>query len=388
MAASDAPGSPPGPRAVPGLADPDRHGDEDVEPGCVDFAVNVRPGPPDFLVAALRARIGGLGAYPARSDEERVRARAAALHGRPPGHVLPLAGAAEGFELIARLAPRHAALVVPSFTEPARLLRAAGVRVTETVLPQPWLLDPALIPADADLVVVGNPVNPTSVLHPAAAIESLRAPGRLVVVDEAFADLTYDPASGAVDTESLAALAHPDVIVVRSVTKTFGLAGLRAGYLLADPDVVGRLTAVRRHWPVGTLALTALAECLGPTGQRYVHDQARQVTGERDHLVRGLAGLGLTPAAPPAAPFVLVEVPDGLGLKERLRRRGFGVRSCANFTGLGSGHLRIAVRPAEQTDALVAALGRELEWRVLSGGYDGRPGPAGPVRQQQRKAPV
>ncbi len=154
----------------------------------------------------------------------------------------------------------------------------------------------------------------------------------------------------------MAARRWPDVIVVRSITKTFGLAGLRAGYLLADREIIERLSMGRRPWALGTLALVALTECVGAQGQRYCDEVAATVAGYRAGLVDGLRGLGIEPAVRPQAPFVLIEVRDGLGVKERLRERGIAVRSAANFVGLGPGYLRLAVRDEPATAHLVDAL--------------------------------
>lgn len=338
------------------LFDPDRHGDEDAELGLRDFAVNVRPGPPEFLRSALTGRIGDLAAYPRTVDTTAATRAAARAHGRDAQEVLLLGGAAEGFELLAKLGARHVALVQPSFTEPERVLRAAGARITPVVLDAPWRLAAAHVPDDADLVVVGNPTNPTSVLHTRAELETLRRPGRIVVIDEAFADITGDPETGQTEPQSMAGVRADDLIVIRSVTKTFALAGLRVGYLLAAPAVIETLGRGRRHWPLGTLALTALAVCLSDDGRAYAQRQAREVAADRDHLVRRLADIGVVPASPPAASYVLIRVPDGMGVKARLRAHGFGVRSCANFVGLGPDHLRIAVRTPDLTDALVAAM--------------------------------
>ena len=150
-----------------------------------------------------------------------------------------LAGAAEGFALLANLRPTLAAVIAPSFTEPDVALRAAGVRVQHVVLDPPFGLAGAQVPDDADLVVVGNPTNPTSVLHTREQILALRRPGRIVVVDEAFADSVPG------EPESLADEPLPDVLVLRSLTKTWSLAGLRVGYALGAPDVLARLTAQR-----------------------------------------------------------------------------------------------------------------------------------------------
>ncbi|MGB3697037.1 MAG: Rv2231c family pyridoxal phosphate-dependent protein CobC [Gordonia sp. (in: high G+C Gram-positive bacteria)] len=337
------------------LFDPHRHGDEDAAAGVLDFAVNVRPGPPEFLADILRDRVADLAAYPSGADLAVATEAIAELHGRDRAEVLLLGGAAEGFELLAKLGARHAALIEPSFTEPARILReAGGARVTSVVLPPPWSLHAAAVPDDADLVVVGNPTNPTSVLHTRAEIEALRRPGRLVVIDEAFADLTVG--GGAAEPESLAGTRAEDLIVIRSVTKTFALAGLRAGYLLAAPEVVARLSRGRRHWPLGSLSLAALTACAGPQGQAHVAAEAAQVRADRAYLVDRLAALGVSPAVDPQAPYVLLRLAGGTAVKAALRARGIGVRSCANFDGLGPDYLRVAVRRRESTDALIAAM--------------------------------
>lgn len=341
---------------APDFFEPGRHGDADAEDGVIDFAVNVQPGPPEFLREALAARLDDLAAYPAHADTERAIAAIAARHRRNRDEVLLLDGAAEGFELLARLAPAHIALIEPSFTEPERVLRATGAPISRIVLERPWRLDSARVPDDADLVILGNPTNPTSVLHPREQILALCRPGRLVVVDEAFADLTRDPASGDREPQSLAEALPDGVVVIRSVTKTFGVAGLRVGYLLAAPEVIARLVAGRRHWPLGTLALTGLAECLGHRGEHYADLLAARVAADRDRLLDLLAAADIEVCAAPAAPYVLVRVNDGLGMKAALRAQGFGVRSCANFTGLGPDHVRIAVRSAAESSALVAAM--------------------------------
>ncbi|MGZ4541256.1 MAG: Rv2231c family pyridoxal phosphate-dependent protein CobC, partial [Blastococcus sp.] len=142
------------------------HGDAELLPGLVDLAVNVRPGgTPSWLRDALAGSLADLGAYP---DAGPARATVAARHDRPADEVLLTAGAAEAFVLLARaLRPRCAVLVHPQFTEPEAALRAADHPVRRVVQRWPVTLEPAAVPAAADLVVVGNPPQPTSVLHPA-----------------------------------------------------------------------------------------------------------------------------------------------------------------------------------------------------------------------------
>src|ERR1700741_1795053 len=230
------------------------HGDQAVEPGMLDFAVNIRHAqPPAWLVQRLAARLPDLARYPGADDESAAIQAVAARHGRARDGVALLTGTAEGFALLPNLRPTLAAVIAPSFTEPAVALRSAGVRVHHVVLDRPFGLAGAPVPDDADLVVVGNPTNPTSVLHTREQILALRRPGRILVVDEAFAGSVPG------DPESLAGDSLPDVLVLRSLTKTWALAGLRVGYAPGSPELLARLTARRAHWPVGTLEMTALA---------------------------------------------------------------------------------------------------------------------------------
>ena len=138
------------------------HGDQAAGPGMLDFAVNVRTAePPSWLVERLASRLADLGRYPSTVDERRATDAVAARHGRDRDEVALLAGAAEGFALLANLRPTLAALIAPSFTEPEAALSAAGVALQHVVLAPPYGLADADVPEDADLVVVGNPTNPT-----------------------------------------------------------------------------------------------------------------------------------------------------------------------------------------------------------------------------------
>ena len=145
------------------------HGDVDAAPGLADFAVNVRvPHPPDWLRERLAAALDGLGSYPSKLADERAREAVARRHGRSPDEVLLLNGAAEGFALLPKLAPRRAAIVHPGFTEPEVAFRDAGIPVEHVLLDGDFKLKDTYV--DADLTVIGNPTNPTSVLHEAVII--------------------------------------------------------------------------------------------------------------------------------------------------------------------------------------------------------------------------
>jgi len=336
------------------------HGDGELAPGLVDLAVNVRTGPmPAWLAEPLLGSMRDLARYP---DPTAARSALAAHHVRPEDEVLLTAGAAQAFVLLARaLRPRRAVVVHPQFTEPEAALREAGHRVERVLLDDPYVLDPARVPAGADLVIVGNPTNPTSVAHPPEALTALTRPGRVVVVDEAFVDTLHPDA----DTWSLSSRRdQPGLIVVRSLTKTWGLAGLRVGYLLAEPDTVRRLAAAAPLWPVSTPALAAAGACVSPAALAQRRRYAAELAADREHLVTGLASLpGVAVVGAPASSFVLVRVIDGGAVRIALRQRGFAVRRGDTFPGLGPDWLRIAVRDRTVSDAFLGALADVLAGR-------------------------
>ncbi|BFV56731.1 hypothetical protein KCMC57_up18350 [Kitasatospora sp. CMC57] len=329
------------------------HGDAEVRTGgLTDLAVNVRTGtPPAWLRDHLTATLADLAAYPEGSA---ARAAVATRHGRPVEEVLLTAGAAEAFVLLARvLTPRQAVVVHPQFTEPEAALRDAGHRVHRALLSPAdgFRLGPGAVPEEADLVVIGNPTNPTSVLH--LDLARLARPGRTLVVDEAFIDTVPG------ELESLAAVRDlpGQVVVLRSLTKTWGLAGLRIGYVLAPADLIARLGAAQPLWPVSTPALAAAEACSTPAALAEAEAASHAIARQRAHLLRGLGSVpGITVHGTPAASFVLIHTPGAAALRTRLRAAGFALRRGDTFPGLGPDWLRIAVRDEDTTDRFLDAL--------------------------------
>lgn len=322
---------------------PDVHGDEWARGAAADHAVNVATGgPPAWLLDALREALeGAVAAYP---DERAAMEAVAARHGRRPEEVVMLNGAAQGYGLVAA---RRPVVVHPQFMEPDRVLGAERV-----VLSDPYILDPDAVPEDADLVVVGNPTNPTGVLHPRDVVASLARPGRTVLVDEAFMDFIPGEA------ESLADETLPGVMVLRSLTKILSAPGLRVGYLLAEPQPAARLRAARQAWPVNALALVAAreatAERLAPIAARAQRDRAALAAALREALPGARVHDG-------AANFILMHLPgvDGVALAHALREQdGIAIRPAGTFPGLEPGHVRLTARGGEADATLLTALSR------------------------------
>ncbi|WP_439942786.1 Rv2231c family pyridoxal phosphate-dependent protein CobC [Streptomyces sp. BBFR115] len=343
---------------APGGHDLRHHGDAEVRDDgaeLTDLAVNVRAHtPPAWLRERIAGSLTGLAAYP---DGRAARAAVAARHGLPAGRVLLTAGAAEAFVLLARaLKVRRPVVVHPQFTEPEAALRDAGHTVDRVLLraADGFRLDPAAVPEDADLVVVGNPTNPTSVLHPADTVARLARPGRTLVVDEAFMDAVPG------EREALAGRTDvPGLVVLRSLTKTWGLAGLRIGYVLAAPEVVAELERAQPLWPVSTPALAAAEACVEPAALAEAERAARRIAADRARLVAGLASFaarGVRVVEPAEGPFVLVRVPGAAGVRRRLRELGYAVRRGDTFPGLDEDWLRLAVRDEGTVRGFLTAL--------------------------------
>ena len=329
------------------------HGDVDAEPGLLDFAVNVRAAaPPPWLRKCLAGALDRLGHYPSAAEDAAAREAVAARHGRDPSDVLVLGGTAEGFALLPALTPRLAALVHPSFTQPEVALRTAGIPLVRVPTDDRHRLRPERVPEDADLVVLGNPTNPTSVLHPAGTVRALARPGRVLVVDEAFADA--EPG----EVESLVGDADvPGLVVLRSLTKTWALPGLRAGYALGEPSLLARLAAPRPPWPVSSLVLEAVRACSAPSAVAEAEAAAAETVQHRRWMAAALGAVpGVHVHIPAAAPYLLLRVPGGERVRTALRRDGIAVRRADTFPGLTPDHLRVAVRPPEVAAVLVAAL--------------------------------
>jgi histidinol-phosphate/aromatic aminotransferase/cobyric acid decarboxylase-like protein len=303
--------------------------------------------------------------------------------------VLPGNGAAELFTWAARDAAAlgRSQLPEPGFADYRRALACwegdlvaapfplewvqAGAQVGgQPVLqpnPQPWPLPEAAGLADAAAVLwVTNPHNPTGQLWSRASLEPLLRSHALVICDEAFLSLV--PGGEAQSLVPLLAH-HPNLVVIRSLTKLFAIAGLRLGYALGDPQRLARWSAWRDPWPVNGLAAAAGEALLADTRfyGRWCERVQGWVAAEGVWLQQRLGLLpGLRPL-PSAANFLLLQgvqqgrpislEPLRLALEQRHR---ILLRDCRSFEGLGESWLRLGYQDRSGNRRLVDALAREL----------------------------
>jgi histidinol-phosphate/aromatic aminotransferase/cobyric acid decarboxylase-like protein len=259
--------------------------------------------------------------------------------------------------LLARVRPwRRPVVIHPGFTEPHAALIRAGRDVTMVHTDDDFRLRPERVPADADLVVIGNPTNPTGVLHPAEDLLALRRPGRLVVVDEAFMDAVPGETNSLSrpDVSLTSAVQNPDfggIVIVRSLTKHWSIPGIRAGYVLADPDTITALADLQTPWSVSTPALAAMVALADATDD--ADRRATELTEWTAQLTTELRARGIR-TTDSRAPYVLAHL--GEGMHAALREQGIAVRRADTFPGLDHTWVRIAARPPEQTTHLLTAL--------------------------------
>ncbi|STC67292.1 putative aminotransferase [Corynebacterium diphtheriae] len=330
------------------------HGDDDAFGARLDFAVNVAEAqPPTWLIQRLQSAVTDLAAYPHSSDLAAVTAKIARYHGVSEDHVLVLSGVSEGFAMLPQLKPENAVIIHPGFSEPDIVLTDAHIPVHRCILAPPFELSFENIPANADLVVIGNPTNPTGVVHSKELLAQLCAPGRTVVIDEAFLDIVGEQYSMIDQLDAV----EGELIIFRSLTKTWSIAGLRVGYAIARPETLARLSAYRRHWPMGTLQLRAI-EAVFDTGIMQLPERRAEMIAQRTEMIEMLTNSGFRCVSSSQAPYILVRPPSTQPeeLRMALKAQGIAVRRCDTFPGLEFSYWRLAVRPRDQVQRLLTAI--------------------------------
>ncbi len=320
----------------------------------LDFSVNSNPYGPSPAVREAVARVP-LDRYPDREALVLRRALAERLD-VAPARIVVGNGTAELIWLVAFafLQPKDRVSVVgPTFGEYRRTVALMGAQV------QMWIACPerefavnyeeveqCLQETKPRLVFVCNPNNPTgTILSPEVmAAWAYTHPGTLFVIDEAY--LAFAPG-----LQSVLNMGADNILVLRSMTKDYALAGLRLGYAVGHVRVIRALSQVRPAWNVNALAQAAGLAALGDEAHRQQSLQA--LAQSKEKLVAGLAELGLPPL-PSATHFFLVPVGDGAAFRQALLRQGILVRDCASF-GLPA-YVRIATRRPEENARLLEAI--------------------------------
>ena len=198
------------------------------------------------------------------------------------------------------------------------------------------------------LLYLCNPNNPTGELMSHGAIVralDIMAPG-VVVLDEAFIQFVREIPTALPLLEK-----HPNLLIVRSMTKDYGLTALRLGYAVGRPELINQIRHQLPPWTVNGLAQAAGVAAL--RDQRYLDVTLRRLRSAKEALVDALMLQGWRMMVGEAN-FVLIEVGQARAVRQQLARRGLLVRDCQSF-GMPD-HIRVAVRRPEENERLVQAL--------------------------------
>jgi histidinol-phosphate aminotransferase len=313
--------------------------------------------PPEALVKEVAAEIGTitLNRYPDR-DATRLFAAISDHVGWPKEGLWVANGSNEVFMhlFLAFGGPQRVSLTFePTYALHTLIPRIAGTRTVRQERGVGFAIDIAAATAAIerdrpDIVIVCSPNNPTGNHEPRATIEALLsvAPG-LVVVDEAYGE--FAPA----DHSCIPLLEnHPNLVVTKTFSKAWRLAGVRIGYMLADPALVAELARVRLPYH-----LSAITQVVGEAAVHHAGetlDMVRAICTERDRIVTELTTRGVT-TFPSSANFVLFEVSEPDAIWQGLLDRGVLVRTYSGVPGLER-CLRVTAGLPEETAAFVAAL--------------------------------
>ncbi|MBI2813795.1 MAG: histidinol-phosphate transaminase [Opitutae bacterium] len=314
-----------------------------------------------------------LNRYPEPQPAELV-AQLAALYGVAPAQVLVTRGSDEGIDLLLRTfcrAGQDAILITPPTY--GMYVVAAGIQGASTVTvplirDKNFALDAAAVlvavlaapkpsgeggTPEVKLVFLCSPNNPTGGLLDRAAVLSLvqsLATRAIVVVDEAYVDFSGQP--------SLAAeiSANPNLIILRTLSKAYGLAGARVGTIIADPAVIAVLQKVIAPYPVPSPVLTAALAALAPAGLAAARNSVETLIAERARLAAALAKLPAVKRVWPSdANFLLVEVADAAKAMAAGRAAGVIWRDRSKDAPHS---IRITVGTAEENNATLEVLSR------------------------------
>ena len=337
------------------------HGGDTYEKNIrLDFSANVNPlGTPGSVLRAVTDSLSELSKYPDPYCRGLVRA-IAKYEGVDEKNILCGLGAAELiYAFCAAARPKRVLEAAPGFLEYSAALGTVGAEITRHILTKDndfTLTDEFLRVIERgsfDAVFLCTPNNPTGRLIPPDLLEEIsllcHKRGIRLVLDECFLDL----ADGGLALSMKSRLnARRGLLLLRSFTKSYGIAGLRLGYCLsADDELLDGMSRVSQPWNIPSPTQSAGIAALRET--EFIRRTRELIAVEREYLVKELLSLGFY-VCPPSANYILFR--GGPRLCSELEKRGIQVRDCENYHGLGAGWVRVAVRLHDENTELVSAI--------------------------------
>lgn len=325
----------------------------------IDFSANINPiGPPEWFRPVVSSELEHLVHYPDPDYTEFVRA-ICDHHSVQANQVLPGNGTTELLYAVMRgISSERVVIPVPSYVDYIRAARIAGREVLPVTLSEKQkftkvveTLEPLILPGD--MVVIGSPNNPTGGIVSAEKLLVLAQnfPDCTFLIDEAFLDFVDDGVSLAGKGDN--------IITLHSMTKFYGLPGLRLGYGVFPPSLGAQLRDQMVPWTVNGLAQAVGKKALGDVG--YQNRSRLAVRKLRQKLVQKLESFEQLTIFPGSVNYVFCKITDGSNsakLSEFARKRNILIRRCDNYLGLDNAELffRVAVRTDKENAYLVDML--------------------------------
>ena len=314
--------------------------------------------PPYFLIQALNSLIEteDFTFYPER-DLYDLREIIANFHNLDPEKIMPGNGASELITWIGYEAARSGLNCLPSpgFIDYERALKCWNGRYTFHALPKIWdSAFPQAFPIRpiSDVIWITNPHNPSGQLWSRESLEEILKKYKLVICDEAFLSITPEG-----EEQSLIPLIkqHENLIIIRSLTKLFNIAGIRLGYAIGSNNIIQKLEQKRDPWPLNSFAINAGITLLGR--KDYYKDWTLKIhnwiNSERNFLSRELSKVNDLNVHNSATNFFLIEAEKSLSTAVKyLAKKGILIRDCSSFRSLDDRWARISLQNHQNNERI------------------------------------
>lgn len=337
----------------------------------LDFSSSVNPlGPSKKALEAVKSSFKDISAYPDSNSNELRQAIADHFNVLSKNNVIVGNGSTELMYLFAETFMKKGDTVVipePTFGEYESAVRKTGETPKFVKLNKNFNVEATVFEREmtgAKIVFLCNPNNPTSILIPnetlKGIIEKALDQDSLVFLDEDFLEFVENEKSLSMINKIES---YPNLFILRSFTKIYGLTGLRVGYGIASQEIINMLLCAKIPWNVNCLAQAAAVAAL--KDEEHLRVTRELIKKEKAQLLAELGEIKLFKVFPSDANFFFIDIrKSGLTateLKNKLLRQGILIRDCTSFRGLDPYYIRVAVKTRVENERLIEALKRTVK---------------------------
>ncbi len=334
-----------------------------LKEGIIDFSSNINPlGVSSEVIEIIKANLHKINFYP-DPESKKLKTAISRFYDINSENIIIGNGANELiYSIVFALAPHKAILITPTFSEYEKALSNIKCEISYFKLSEKddFFLDLSKLNENiknVDMIFLCNPNNPIgNIISKDKLLKFIykaQLQKKFVVVDESFIDFV-EYQSVIKQTQGIL---NMGLIVIRSFTKYFGLAGLRLGFAAGNKLVIKRIRQARQYWPVNCFAQLAGTAVL--KDKEYIHNTQAIIEQEKEFLLSQLNKFESLEAFPTVTNFILMRLKNKMTsaeLKNRLIKQGVLIRDCSNFYGLDNKFIRVAIKKRDDNIKLVSAL--------------------------------